>query len=226
LEVYRGLVASADDAKAAIVGGDITRAPVFVLAITAVGEVRETRLKLREGARAGDVLACTGPLGASRAGLQVLRGEVTLNGALRDQALAAFRTPQARWREGMWLGASRNVHAMMDCSDGLSTDLSRLCERSGVGAVILGVPVAPAARAAAQELGQDAGQFALAGGEDFELLVAVAPTAFDHLAMRFEAHFRRPLIGFGFAEEEPGVRLRSDGAEQAISPTGWDHLSG
>jgi thiamine-monophosphate kinase len=225
LEVYRGLVASADDAKAAIVGGDITRAPMFVLAITAIGEVRETRLKRREGARAGDVLACTGPLGASRAGLQLLRGEVTLNEGLRDQALAAFRTPQARWREGMWLAASRNVRAMMDCSDGLSTDLSRLCERSGVGAVVLGVPVAPAARAAAQALGQDAAEFALAGGEDFELLVAVAPTAFDHLAMRFEAHFRRPLIGFGFAEEEPGVRLRRDGAELAISPSGWDHLS-
>ncbi len=225
LALYRGIVAVADDARCAIVGGDIARAAVLTIAIAAVGEVRATRVRTRGGVRPGDVLALTGPLGASRAGLEVLRARVALDGSQRAEALAAFRTPVARWREGLWLGASRSVHAMMDCSDGLSTDLTRMCERSQVGAAVLGVPVAQSARGAAELLNVDPQDFALAGGEDFELLVSIAPRSFDHLAGRFEARFRRPLIGFGFAEERPGVRLRRDGVERPLPATGWDHLA-
>lgn len=225
LDLYAGLTGAATEGSCAIVGGDLTRAPVLAIAVTVVGDVRATRLKLRSGAKSGDVLAVTGPLGAARAGLQSLRGEVVLDEELRDEAQRAFRTPQARLREGVWLGASANVHAMMDISDGLSTDLHRLCERSGVGSLVRDVPVAASAAAAARALGEDARQYALAGGEDFELLVAVAPRAFAHLASRFRARFGRALAYLGVASEERALRVVIDGRERDLARTGWDHFA-
>lgn len=225
LECYRGLAGTAHAARTAIVGGDLSRSPVLAISITVVGEVRATNLKRRDGARPGDALAVTGKLGASRAGLAHLRGEIALEGAVADAALRAFRTPLPRCDEGRYLGASAYVHAMMDCSDGLSTDLARLARASGVGARIESVPVAEAAVAAASALGQSADAFALAGGEDFELLVAVAPRAFDHLSARFAARFGRPLLRVGVIEADERLVVVKQGVEEPMMPSGWDHFS-
>jgi thiamine-monophosphate kinase len=219
---YRGIGALAERAKCAIAGGDIVRAPAIVISITIVGEVRPSNLKTRGGMRPGDVIALTGPLGASRAGCAVaVEGTLALDDPAAADALCAFRTPEPRLAEGRWLGASRNVRAMMDTSDGLSTDLTRLARASGTGAAIETVPVAAAARAVAERTGADAEAWALDGGEDFELLIAVAPRAFSHLSARFEARFGRPLLRVGVATVEHGVR-RAGGA--AVAGAGWDHL--
>ncbi|HEX3551027.1 MAG TPA: thiamine-phosphate kinase [Candidatus Elarobacter sp.] len=222
LDAYEGVAAQARRAKCAVAGGDLTRAPAIVFAITVVGEVRPSNLKTRDGARPGDVVAVTGPLGASRAGLRIAedRPDLADRADLAD-ALAAYRTPEPRLREGRWLGASRHVRAMMDLSDGLSTDLARLCAASGAGAVVENVPAHPAALAVAAATNEDAEAWALGGGEDFELLVAIEKRAFRHLAVRFAAHFGRPLLPVGRISAETGLR-RGDGA--ALAPSGWDHL--
>ncbi len=224
-ELYRGLVACAQPAGCAIAGGDLTRAPILTIAITVVGEVRPSNLKTRSGARVGDTLAVTGPLGASRAGLAVLQGRITLDESSASEALAAHRTPAARVGEGRWFGASRNVHAMMDCSDGLSTDLARLCAASTVGARLDRVPVARSARAAAERLDEDPVEFALAGGEDFELLVAIDDRAFGYLAQRFRARFGRDLERVGRVEADERLVLVKDGREEPLARAGWDHFS-
>jgi thiamine-monophosphate kinase len=224
LDCYRGIAALAERARCAIAGGDIVRAPAIVLAITVVGEVRPSNLKVRSGMRAGDVIAVTGPLGASRAGLAVaVEDALPAGDPAAAAALRAFRRPEPRLAEGRWLSASRNVRAMMDTSDGLSTDLARLAHASGCGATIEHVPVAPAARAVAERTGADPAQWALDGGEDFELLVAVAARAFTHLAGRFEARFGRPLVRIGTAAAEAGIR-HADG--RVVPSAGWDHLRG
>lgn len=225
LECYRGLADTARSCGAAVVGGDLSRAPVLTISITVVGEVRPSNVKRRDGARPGDVLAVTGPLGASRAGLTHLRGEVVLEGAVADAALRAFRTPVARCDEGRFLGASRHVHAMMDCSDGLSTDLTRLVRASGAGARVEWVPAAEAASVAAAALGRSVDAFVLAGGEDFELLIAVAPRAFAHLSARFDARFGRPLLRLGVVEADERLVVVKQGVEEPLSPSGWDHFS-
>jgi thiamine-monophosphate kinase len=222
LDCYRGIAVLAERAACAIAGGDVVRAPAITIAITVVGEVRASNLKLRAGMRPGDVVALTGPLGASRAGLAVaLEGALPLDDPAAADALHAFRTPEPRLAEGRWLGASRSVHAMMDTSDGLSTDLARLARASRTGAVIEAVPVAAAARAVAERAGADAERWALDGGEDFELLIAVAARAFSHLAVRYRARFGRPLLRVGTATAEAGLR-RGDGS--AVASAGWDHL--
>ncbi len=172
----------------------------------------------------GDVVAVTGALGASRAGLRIAADRPDLaNRPQFSDALAAYRAPQPRLREGRWLAASRSVRAMMDLSDGLSTDLARLCAASGAGAIVETVPVHAAARAVAEATNDDAEAWALGGGEDYELLVAVEKRAFRHLAGRFEAHTGRRLIAVGRITAEPGLR-RADGTP--IAPSGWDHLRG
>ncbi len=224
LEWYCGMEACARATGIEIAGGDLTRAPVWMISITAIGEVRASSLKLRSGARAGDVLALTGEIGASRAGLLHLRGDIALDESDAVPALRAHRRPVPRVAEGRWLGASGNVHAMMDCSDGLSTDLFRLLGASRAGAVVDAVPVASSARAAAAQTGIDAYQFALAGGEDFELIVAVAPRAFPYLAARFNARFGRMLHRVGTVEADERVFLVNDGREDRLERTGWEHF--
>jgi thiamine-monophosphate kinase len=222
LEAYDGIAALATRARCAVAGGDLTRAPAIVFAITVVGEVRASNLKTRAGARPGDVVAVTGPLGASRAGLLLAadRPELAAEPAFAD-VLAAYRTPEPRLREGRWLAASRHVRAMMDTSDGLSTDLARLCTASGTGATVDRVPVHDGARRVAARTGDDPERWALDGGEDFELLVSVEKRAFGHLAARFRAHFGRELMRVGTMTAEPGVR-RTDGTP--VMAAGWDHL--
>ena len=222
LALYDGIAALAKRSRCAIAGGDLTQAPAITLAITVVGEVRSSNLKTRAGARPGDVVAVTGPLGAGRAGLllAVERPELAADPAFAE-LLAAYRTPEPRLAEGRWLAASRHVRAMMDLSDGLSTDLGRLCAASGVGATVETIPIHPGARRLAGAAGADSERWALDGGEDYELLLAVERRAFGHLARRFRARFGRELLAVGRITDEPGVR-RVDGVP--VVPAGWDHL--
>jgi thiamine-monophosphate kinase len=221
LQLYRGLAACAARCKLAIVGGDLSRASALTIAITVVGEVRASNAKTRAGGRPGDVLAVTGALGAARAGLELTRKDERIAGELKAEALQAFRRPQPRIAEGRFFGASRNVTAMMDLSDGLSTDVHRLARSSECGAKLDAIPVAEPARALAQARGEDPERFALAGGEDFELLAAIRPRAFGHLAARYAARFARELLRVGVLRAEPGVVW--SGA--ALERSGWDHFA-
>lgn len=226
LACYRGMAALASEHGALIAGGDIVRSPVLSLALTVIGEVSRTRLKRRAGDRAGDILAVTGLLGASRAGLELTRRELAVDAAVREAALRAFATPVPRVSEGRWLAASAHVRALMDTSDGLFTDAGRLAVASGCGATLDFVPIDPAAKAVASLAGDDPGEFGLGGGEDFELLSAIAPRAFPHLAARFEAHFGKPLIRVGRLEATLGIRLADGLCTSDVATQGWDHLAG
>jgi thiamine-monophosphate kinase len=224
LALYRGMLALASQHGCAIAGGDVTRTPGWFVSITAIGEVRPTHAKGRGGARPGDVIAVTGPLGASRAGLHLADNVNMLPQELASQARAAHCRPAPRVREGRFLAASDRVHAMMDISDGLSTDLARMCARSKCAGLVEDVPVAASAAAIAQTRGEDPQSYALAGGEDYELLVAIAPRAFDYLSSRFCKRFGHPLIAIGRMREGNGVSVRKAGREEALASTGWDHL--
>ena len=227
LEFYRGMSALAKTSATLIAGGDIVRSPVVMISVSVVGEVRRAHLPKRSGARNGDVIAVTGPLGASHAGLQLLRSpHQTVDEPARTRAYAAFRSPQPRLAQGRWLAHSTAVHAMMDLSDGLSTDLARMCTASQRSALIEDIPIDPAAVAIARVLGESARDYALHGGEDYELLAAIAPRAFTHLAARFQACFGTPLRRVGTFGEGNGLRVRNPDGETEVQPAGWDHLSG
>lgn len=229
LEAYRGIAELAASSRIAVVGGDISRGPVLSFAITVVGEVSPTRLTLRSGARVRDILAVTGRLGRSRAGLALLE-EPELRGcikeaALLDDALQAHLRPQPRLAYGKFLAASAHVHAMMDLSDGLSLDLARLARASGCGALLTEVPLAASTEAIAGAANASARAWALRGGEDYELLIAVERRAFPHLAQRFAKHFGASLFPVGHCTEGDALIEEIDGEVRRLEIGGYDHLA-
>ena len=221
VELYQGIAAAARRFEITIAGGDLSRSDLVTISVTVVGEVSNSRVKTRAGGGPGDVLAVTGALGAARAGLELANQPGLMDGANGDAALQAFRRPTPRIAEGRFLGASANVTAMMDCSDGLSTDARRLCVASGCGAVLEAIAVADSAREVAQRLGEDPERFALAGGEDFELLVTVRARAFRYLAGRYEKRFKKRLLRVGALRKGRDVEWRG----APLDRLGWDHFA-
>lgn len=184
-EIYRGMVAVTGEYGGDIIGGDTVSAPSdLVIAIALTGEVREERLVTRTGAREGDLICVTGQLGGSRAGLDMLRSlqedaprpVVSVPADLWDRVRQRHLRPCPRLRAAQELTRAGYVHSMIDISDGLAGDLGHIAERSGVGAEIEEekIPIDPQTRWVAGHLGTPAVDYALSGGEDFELLFTVA----------------------------------------------------
>ena len=178
-----GYTALAERYGVALIGGDTTRSQQgVVISVTAIGRGPEAALKRRRNARAGDTIFVSAPLGASGAGLRDILGRAF------DTPLAAIHcAPTPEIEAGRWLGARPEVHAMMDLSDGLASDLRHILTESGVGAAIELEQIPVAAGATLDD--------ALSGGEDYKLLfTAEAATT---LAADFEAAFGRPLYPVG-----------------------------
>jgi len=219
-----------DEHGVAIVGGDTSSSPGgWIVNVTLLGEGVQPPL-LRSTARLGDVVAVTGSLGRSAAGLAVL-GATTPLGLepldIEDVTRAHLR-PVPRVREGQWLAAAGGVTAMIDLSDGLVTDLSHLGEESAVGARIdlRRLPVSEAVRRVAAACGGDALAWATSGGEDYELLLTCRPAAWERLAHGLEEATGRPLHAIGeiVAAADGVTFLDEDGHPVTVAP-GFEHFA-
>ena len=227
-ELYAGIHDMARRHGVLVVGGDTCAAPGgIVLAVTLVGRLDGAPLR-RSGARPGDAVLVTGTLGDSAAGLAVLdRSPGVPPPAGADAVVGRHRVPTPRVAEGQLIRASGAATAMIDVSDGLVTDLGHIATESGVGARVdvEALPVSEAARAAAQALGRDPVDWALSGGEDYELLFTAAADRAAELARRVTERTGTPVHRIG--EVRPvaeGVRfLEQGGRARAVRP-GYDHF--
>ncbi|MDR2688560.1 MAG: thiamine-phosphate kinase [Azoarcus sp.] len=169
----RGFFACAEIYGVDLVGGDTTRGPLAMTA-TVFGEVPPDAAITRSGGQAGDDLWVSGQPGLAALGLAALRGQVRLAGEARARALAALHHPLPRVELGL---ALRGIaHAMLDISDGLIGDLAHLCKRSGLAATLEAESLPLAALTATGIEPAYARDCLLAGGDDYELLFAAAPT--------------------------------------------------
>jgi thiamine-monophosphate kinase len=231
--LYEGMRRAAAPHGVAIVGGDTSVSPRgWFVSVTLLGEHLGVP-RLRSAAKPRDAVAVTGTLGRSAAGLAVLEAGRARLGAVRPETIevvtAAHLRPTARVAEGRWFGAAAGVHAMMDCSDGLATDLGHICRESRVGARVEldRLPVDPAAREVAGALGADALSWATSGGEDFELLLTCDPACVDALRDGLGQATGTALTVVGEIEAlEKGVTFLGAGGLRVAIPAGYEHFSG
>jgi len=207
--MYHGMREIADRFDVSIAGGDVTswRASQVVVCVTALGRSTSTAPVLRSGARADDVIVVTGALGGSSLGRHVRFIPRV------DESLAICR--------------DFSPHAMIDISDGLSSDLAHVLVESEVGAVIDAqqVPVSGDAVAASRADGRSPLTHALDDGEDFELLVTLDAADAERLVA--DAPFETKVTIVGRIIEGDEMRLREvDGGERVIQPGGYEHLRG
>lgn len=220
----RGMGRAARSLGMRLAGGDTTKAPFVSISVIVLGEIGLGRAVTRSGARPGDIIYVSGTLGRAELGLHLFRKRIDRAHRL-GQLLAPHLYPKTRIELGTWLAQRRVPSAMMDLSDGLSTDLARLCAASGVGARLHAdrIPrIAPATLSAAPlaRLRLDPLQLALHGGDDYELLFTVPPRRLKSL--RNAPGFRH-LTAIGEIAREKGVVLITpDGSSGPLDSRGWD----
>jgi thiamine-monophosphate kinase len=214
VELAGGMRECCDEFGLTLVGGNLSRGSEVSIVVTVTGEVVPGRAVRRDGARPGDRLVVTGSLGGSAAGLRVASQRSWSDD--EHDALRRYMRPTPRVGEAGIL-STHGVTSMMDVSDGLAIDLSRLCRASGIGArVEIGrVPVHPAATAAE----------ALGGGEDYELLASLPDSdAVEDARSELREGFGVSLSDIGVIIEEGLVAVDDDGAERPMTIEGWDHF--
>jgi thiamine-monophosphate kinase len=227
-----GLQRAARKFHCSLAGGDTTKGDKILISITVFGEVRSRQAVLRSGARPGDAVFVSGRLGEAELGLRLLRDRA-LRPQLSNPLLKKHLYPEPRLALGRWLAENRMATAMMDLSDGLSSDLPRLCAASGVGTRIdaAAIPTVrdplkqatrsgkmTATRAKLQNL--DLLDVALNGGDDYELLF----TANSHQADRVPCKLAEVNVTrIGKITNGRRIALiRTDKLETALDESGWD----
>jgi thiamine-monophosphate kinase len=214
---YDGLLSLAEAYKTQLAGGDLAEFPQVLADIVLVGAVRQGHALLRSGAKPGDEIYVTGTLGGAAAGLralEALRGKKPP--ARLTDTLKPHLYPEPRIAQGLWLARHSAVTAAMDLSDGLSIDLARLCEESGVAAEIdeSSLPIASGATI----------DDTLHGGEDYELLFTAKPgTKLPHRIAGI------PITQVGRIVKrrtgKPQVALSTASGAIPLQPRGWQHFT-
>lgn len=227
-EFYRGMTDLARRFGVNILGGDTTTSRAgLVINVAITGTAGENQFLRRDGAKAGDLLAVTGPLGDSRAGLHYI-----LNGLPPDtdearHVYTAHVRPMPHVDEGRFL-VGDGVRAGLDVSDGLAGDLGHVAKASGVGLRLFAarIPLSLELRAVCARLGQDPLTWALSGGEDYVLACALPAATALETATAFAARFGRPLHLIGETTADPSVRELTwpDGRSLPLGTGGWDHF--
>jgi thiamine-monophosphate kinase len=214
-----------------LIGGDVSRDDHVVAAITVIGDAPRDRVLKRSGGGPGDAIYVTGRLGAAQAGLESVRrnGYRVIARHRHSYSVTRHLYPVPRLTIGRLLADRRLASAAMDLSDGLSTDLTRLCAASRTGAVIHAAMLplaggtnaevrgAGSLRARASELHR-----ALHGGDDYELLFTVAHGNIS----RIPANSRGvPITRIGELTVRRAILLEEDGRTRTLRPLGWDHFA-
>lgn len=230
---YEGFFALADAHDVTLIGGDTSRTPERIIVDSIViGEARRNRSVLRSGARAGDAIYVTGALGGAAAGLRLLEGGARI-ARTPKRTRTKLNTPQSlmlrqlapepRTTWGEFLGSASLASAMIDISDGLSSDLAHLCRASSVGAKIDAARIPIDLFVEESKITKDeAFKLALHGGEDYELLFTVRPRRIRQLPYEIGGV---PVTRIGEITSEAGsIEIVQESRARILKPTGFTHF--
>ena len=225
-QLCQGMTELANQFRVAIVGGNVSGGPVVAVTLTVIGQAQADGVLTRSAAVPGDLIAVTGYPGSSAAGLRMLTHHLQLATDAMAFLRRAHLQPVPRIAEGQLL-VKGEVRAAIDISDGLIADLGHLCQASKVGAVIKAeqVPIHPIVRAAFPE---DSLDFALAGGEDYELLFTASEKVIGSVRASFDASGHGadcPVTVIGEITRERELTLvDEEGRPFRGDGKGWDHF--
>jgi thiamine-monophosphate kinase len=223
-EFLRGMGRAARSMGMVLAGGDTSKSAKVSINITVLGEIPPGRALTRAGARPGDIIYVSGRLGGAQLGLELILNRLSRQLRFR-QLLRRHLYPRIRLELGAWLARHRVSSAMMDISDGLSTDLARLCRASKAGARIWAdrvpsVAIPAAASKHLRRLRLDPLKMALHGGDDYELLFTVPPR---HVKRLQGAPGFRGLTAIGeIAHGRQILLVDENGSAKPLKPGGWD----
>ena len=218
--LYTGMLDLAQQWGVAIIGGNISHAPLVAITITVLGNSPKKHMLTRATARPGELIAVTGYLGAAAAGLEMLTKGLKFD----SQATACFRQaflhPYPRIAEGQIL-VEQGVKTAIDLSDGLISDLNQICKSSQVSArvEVERVPIEPTVKA---HFGERALELALSGGEDYELLFTGRAEVIDRAKRKAAGPIT--VIGEIVAGKEGVALVDSQGKPINLTKRGWEHF--
>jgi len=227
--IYKGLKACSKRYGANIVGGDTVSSPEnLVINVALLGSVESGKCLMRSGARPGDLVLVTGYLGDSSAGLDLLLGEYKVSEEIKKYLLDRHYYPSPRVNEVAVAKKSGLITAADDISDGLGSEIHEISSASGVGAVIWfdALPVTKAAIEITKWTKKDLTEYALFGGEDFEIVMTVDPADAESVAkaIEIETGTKATIVG-EIVEKSHGIMLFRDNKLQELHKRGYNHFT-
>ncbi|OGP70173.1 MAG: thiamine-phosphate kinase [Deltaproteobacteria bacterium RBG_13_58_19] len=227
LALGQGLAQEARKYGVSVIGGDTVASPQgLAVTVSVLGRVPRGEMLRRAGARPGDEIYVTGPLGEAAAGLEILRRGLKIESEIKEPLIQAHLSPQPQLKAGRLLAREGLASALIDLSDGVASDLYHICRAGGVGARLKAqaLPLSPQVRAVAQKIGLDPLDLALRGGEDYQLLFTSPREKAASLAQVFSQAGLAPPIFLGEIISGEEVWLKDGDKEKIISGTGYDHF--
>ena len=227
-DFYTGMKRLAVEFDVNILGGDTTSSKTdLIINVAVTGSVKKSEILLRSTAQVGDIIYSTGYLGDSRAGLHLILNNTPAASAALKELFNAHIRPKPYLREGRFLAACPDVHAAIDVSDGLSSDIGHIAKESRVGVRLDAhrIPISPHLHTFCSRFGFEPVDFAMAGGEDYTLLCTNDRDSADKVARDYLHKFNQILYPIGDITDTGRIELEEAGDKvRVIIPTGWNHF--
>lgn len=223
---FKGIKELADNTNTLLLGGDTTKSPdKLIINILVLGKAITKNIKKRSAAEPGDLLCVTGNVGDSGGGLQVMLE----NKPVDDDAkglIKAHHLPYPHLNEGKFLSTYKDVHAMIDLSDGIESDIHRIMEAAGCGAEIAldKLPVSDTLKKLANKYDWNVYELAMCSGEDYKLMVTVNPAQYDSINSEYKKQFNRDLSIIGKIKIDKSLKTMFKGKLIDLAKHGYDHF--